>query len=93
MQRSITQVEEAAAAAIVAEQEAAEARVVSESLSRLVHGVEAREVIIVDSPTLTIGFITQVAQLLEQRGIRVCVRWSRDDRGLISGVSLCEALS
>ena len=93
MERSIQQVEEAAAAAIVAEQEAADARIVSESLSRIVRGVDAREVIIVDSPTLTVGFITQVAQLLEQRGIRVCVRWTRDARGLISGVSLCEALS
>lgn len=93
MDRSITQVEETAAAAILREQEASDARVVGEVLSRLVRGVEAREIVIVDSPTLTVGFVTQVAQLLEQRGIRVCVRWSRDTRGLISGVTLCEALS
>ena len=93
MERSIQQVEEAAAAAIVAERDAADARVVSEAMAALAENAQSREVIIVDSPTLTVGFVTQVAQLLEQRGIRVCVRWTRDPRGIISGVALCERLS
>lgn len=93
MESSISQVEEAAAAAIVAERDAAEARVVAEAAQRIIEDFEGRDVIIVDSPTLTVGFITAVARKLEEKQIRVRVRWARDTSGIINGVSLCERLS
>ena len=91
MHRSIQQVEEAAAQAILLEDEERDAAIVAEAIPRLVDQLGGREIILVDSPALSIGFVTTVAQLLERRGVPVRVSWSRDARGLIDGVIIREA--
>ncbi len=58
----------------------------------VVKHVLAKEIVRFTQPSQYLRQVAALAADLEAAGLSVCVKWARDDRGDIIGVSICEAV-
>lgn len=79
-----------AEAAVLAEHEAAQRRVVEEHGQRPAFGDEPVELVRFLGESTRMGLITSVANDLERCGRNVAIRWIHDDATLIIGVAIVE---